>query len=359
MHLQQLRIHDLRLIEHLELTLSASWNFFIGPNGAGKTTILEAAFLLSHGRSFRSGAKESLARSGSSGYSVFGQLQSAEGTIDRVGVARSGSRLEARHDGALVTIADLLHRAAVVCFEPGSHELISGPSDLRRRYLDWGVFHVEHGFLIQWRRYQRALKQRNALLRADASEAELDVWDHELATAAEPLTAMRTSYCARLRPILHAQLGELLAELGVPEFSFQAGFDTAQPLLAVLGSRRGRDRARGYTSAGPHRADWSLAFDGAPRREYLSRGQEKLCAFACVMAQARLFAETTGSWPIIGLDDMASELDLDHRQRVFASVRASGAQVLATGTELPDALGTLDDSMALFHVEQGRVTALL
>lgn len=359
MHLQQLRIHDLRVIERVELALSPGWNLLIGPNGAGKTSILEAAFLLSHGRSFRVGAKESLARNGTPGYSVFGQLQNAQGTVDRVGVARSGSRLEARHDGALVTIADLLHRAAVVCFEPGSHELIAGPSDLRRRYLDWGVFHVEQSFFSHWRRYQRALKQRNALLRADTSATELDAWDHELAAAAEPLTQMRATYCALLRPLLHAQLGELLPELGAPEFSFQGGFDTAQSLLAVLGSRRGRDRARGYTSAGPHRADWAISFSGAPRREYLSRGQEKLCAFACVMAQARLFAETSGGWPIMGLDDIASELDLDHRQRVFASVRASGAQVMLTGTEIPDVLGTQDSSVARFHVEQGRVTALL
>lgn len=359
MHLQQLRIRDLRLIERLDLTLNTGWNLFIGPNGAGKTSILEAAFLLSHGRSFRSGSKDALTRNGSSGYSVFGQLETAQGTVDRVGVARSGSRLEARHDGAPVTIANLLHRVAVVCFEPGSHELISGASELRRRYLDWGVFHVEPEFLNQWRRYQRALKQRNALLRADANDIQLDAWDHELVSAAEPLTAMRTRYCDRLKPIVHAQSGELLAELGAPQFLFQAGFDTADSLLAVLGSRRERDRARGYTSVGPHRADWSLAFEAAPRREYLSRGQEKLCAFACVMAQARLFAEISGSWPIIGLDDMASELDLDHRQRVFASVHGSGAQVLATGTELPHELSALDASVTRFHVEQGNVTALL
>ncbi len=359
MELQQLRIHDLRLIERLELALSPGWNLFTGPNGAGKTSILEATFLLSHGRSFRTGAKEALARAGSSGYSVFGQLRNADGTIDRVGVARNGNRLEARHDGALVTVADLLRRAAVLCFEPGSHELISGPAELRRRFLDWGVFHVEQDFLSHWRRYQRALKQRNALLRGDASDADLDVWDHELAAAADPLTAMRAHYCERLRPILHAQLGELLAELGTPDFVFHGGFDSDQSLLGVLGSRRGRDRARGYTSAGPHRSDWSLAFANSPRREYLSRGQEKLCAFACVMAQARLFADTAGEWPIIGLDDIASELDLDHQRRIFASVHASGAQILATGTEQPAAFSALNTSAARFHVEQGRVTALL
>jgi DNA replication and repair protein RecF len=357
--LQQLRIHDLRLIEQLELQLAPGWNLFVGPNGAGKTSILEAAFLLSHGRSFRSGAKEALVRSGSVGYSVYGELLRADAAIERVGVARSGSRLEARRDGAMVAVAELLRRTAVLCFEPGSHELILGPSDVRRRFLDWGVFHVEQDFLLQWRRYQRALKQRNALLRGEGRDADLDVWDHELAAAAEPLTAMRSRYCDALRPIVYEQLGDLLTELGTPSFVFEPGFDTDQSLQAVLGARRDRDRARGHTSAGPHRADWTLTFEGAPRREYLSRGQEKLCAFACVMAQAHLFADTAGEWPIIGLDDIASELDLDHQQRIFAIVHASGAQILATGTEEPAAFTALNASVARFHVEQGRATALL
>jgi DNA replication and repair protein RecF len=357
--LQQLRLHDLRLIERLELQLAPGWNFFVGPNGAGKTSILEAAFLLSHGRSFRNGAKEALVRNGSAGYSVYGQLRRANGTIDRVGIARNGNRLEARREGAMVAIAELLRRTAVLCFEPGAHELISGSSELRRRFLDWGVFHVEQNFLAQWRRYQRALKQRNALLRGAAGDADLDAWDHELVAAAEPLTAMRLRYGEQLRPLLYAQLKELLGELGTPCFLFQAGFDSDHSLHTTLDARRSRDRARGHTSAGPHRADWSLTFEGAPRREYLSRGQEKLCAFACVMAQARLFADCTGEWPVIGLDDIASELDRDHQSRIFASAHASGAQILATGTEQPAAFTTLNATVARFHVEQGRVTALL
>lgn len=359
MKLTTLRIENLRLIERLELDLVPGWNLFLGPNGAGKTTLLEAAFLLSHGRSFRTSAREALVRNGASGYSVFGGLQCESGSIERVGLARSGVRLEARLNGELVAAGDLLRHTAVLCFEPGSHELISGASEQRRRFLDWGVFHVEHDFLVHWRRYQRALKQRNALLRGPATDAELNVWDRELGLAAEPLTAMRRRYFAALRPIAEDLLVELLDELGAPSLHFLPGFDDAHSLASVLAARRGRDVARGHTTAGPHRADWALSFASGVRREHLSRGQEKLCAFACLMAQARLFANTEGDWPIICLDDLASEIDRNHLHKVVLILQASGAQILVTGTEEPEVFARLGTALTRFHVEQGHAVRLL
>jgi DNA replication and repair protein RecF len=357
MHLKTLRIEDLRLIERLELPLDARWNLLLGPNGAGKTTVLEAAYLLSHGRSFRSGGRDALSRHGSGGYSVFGESIRGD-TTERVGVASGGRKLEARLDGASVAIGDLLRHTAVLCFEPGSHELIAGPAEERRRFLDWGVFHVEPDFLPVWRRYQRALRQRNVLLRLQRA-AELDPWDTELSLAAEPLLAMRQRYFDALRPHALATLDELLPELGIVELQYSPGFDAQQSLATVLELRRERDLARGHSSAGPHRADWSVTFAAAPRREHLSRGQEKLCAFSLVMAQARLFAEYSGEWPVLCLDDLASEVDRAHQGLVIAAVDASGAQVLATGTEEPAGLARMNTSITRFHVEQGRVTRLL
>ena len=360
MELTHLRVENLRLIERLELDLAPGWNLFLGPNGAGKTSLLEAAFLLSHGRSFRSASKDALVRSGSAGYAVFGELHRASGSHARVGLARAGNRLEARLGGLPVAAAELMRHTAVLCFEPGSHELISGPSQERRHFLDWGVFHVEQDFLRHWRRYQRALKQRNALLRAEPGEADLlATWDHELAVSAAPLTDMRRRYFQALEPIVVGLLENLLADLGAPRVEFQPGFDPEPPLEEILARRRSRDIARGHTTAGPHRADWSIQFGASIRREHLSRGQEKLCALACVIAQAQLFARVAGEWPVICLDDLASEVDHAHQDRVIATLRGIDAQFLATGTEEPAALRGLDVPIARFHVEQGQAARLL
>lgn len=360
MNLQQLRINDLRRFESLQLDFGPHWNLLVGPNGAGKTTVLEAAYLLSHGRSFRTASRDVLVRRGCPGYSVFGEITHAGVPgVTRVGVSRDAGGLSARLDGATVPAGVLLRHAAVICFEPGSHALISGASEERRRFLDWGVFHVEHAFLAHWRRYQRILKQRNAVLRGGASIADLDLWDHELVGAAEPLTAMRERYFEAWRPLAAALLEDLLGELGAPVFALHSGAGSGKSLQETLRARRASDVERGHTSAGPHRCDWTLTFADSLRREHLSRGQEKLCAFACVMAQAQLYADTAKEWPVLCLDDIASEIDADHRRRVLGLVDRSGAQVLVTATQEPAAFADLDAPIRRFHVEQGEVTALL
>jgi len=357
--LRQLRLENLRAFESLELDLDAGWNVFIGANGAGKTTLLEAAYVLSHARSFRSGPKDVLVRRGTSGYSIYATVDRAPGSNVGLGLSRGSGLLEARIGGAPAAVADLLHQVAVACFEPGSHELISGPAEIRRRFLDWGVFHVEHDFLRTWRAFQRSLKQRNALLRAGGSEAELDPWDRELAGSGAELTAMRRRYANSFSPVLASTLGEVLTELGTAELAIDAGWEDAAHALDQLAASRDDDRRRGFTTRGPHRMDWSIAFENAPRREHLSRGQEKLCALACVLTQSKVFANDRGQWPVICIDDLASELDAPHQEILVQSLRSVDAQILVTGTHESHAISALGAAAARFHVEPGRVHRLL
>lgn len=359
MRLEQLRVRGLRCLGDISVELDPALNVFTGANGAGKTSVLEAVFLLSHARSFRSGAKEALLQRGASQLAIFAELHHVDGRTGRVGLGRDGVRWEARLDGANVAIGQLVRECAVVCFEPGSHALIAGAAEERRRYLDWGVFHVEHEFLICWRRHQRALKQRNSLLRSapPTDDALFAPWEAELAQSALQIDQQRRAYLDLLRPKLLTSVGGLLPELGALELRYRRGWPEDQELGRQLREQRGRDLARGHTTLGAHRADWSIAFEHAPLREHLSRGQEKLTALACMLAQAELYAEHRGEWPIVCLDDLASELDRAHQAAVVAQLAAVQAQVLLTGTELPQALQ--GRPARVFHVEQGELTRLL
>jgi len=355
----RLTVADIRSVRAADLAFGPGLNLITGGNGAGKTSLLEAVHLLGYGRSFRGRVRDGLVRVGQPHLEVFLEWRDGAGRLRRTGLRHGGNQWEARLDGAPApSLTELCAELAVVTFEPGSHALIAGGGEGRRRYLDWALFHVEPEFLPLWRRYARALKQRNALLKAGPTPASLSAWEHELADSGEPLTRLRRGYLERLEPILSATAAEFLPELGAAALAFQPGWRQDDlPLADALLLARDRDLASGFTGVGPHRADWRLDFAALPAPAALSRGQEKLTALACILAQARDFAARQGEWPVVCLDDLASELDIPHQRRVLSALLASGAQLLLTATEPPPVLADLPPPDRVFHVEQGSVTA--
>ncbi|MBU6247948.1 MAG: DNA replication/repair protein RecF [Xanthomonadaceae bacterium] len=357
MRLTRLKVNSLRCLVDVSLDLAPGINAFVGANGAGKTSVLEAAFLLSHGRSFRSGARDALVRRGERALGIHAEVVRVDGRVDRLGLGKDGAHWQARVNFEASSVADLLGRCAVVSFDPGSHALVAGGAEERRRFLDWGVFHVEHGFLLLWRRYQRALKQRNSLLRQRVTDPALyEPWESELDDMAARIDALRRQYLDALAPRLASTAATLLPELGPIALRYRPGWSEQGTLGEQLAMQRSRDLARGHTSLGPHRADWQAGFEHAPQREHLSRGQEKLTALALLLAQADQYNRQHGEWPVVCVDDLASELDRSHQAALVRQLRDVGAQVLVTGTELPESLA---GDVHLFHVEQGVMTPLL
>lgn len=357
MRLTRLELRDLRNLVDVALEPGPGLNLLLGPNGAGKTSVLEGLHLLAYGRSFRGRVRDGLVRTGREAVEVFARWDTAAGDRGhRAGLRHSGSSWEARLDGQPVAhLGELCAAFMVVTFEPGSHALVSGGGEPRRRFVDRGLFHVEPGFLPVWRRYSRALKQRNALLKSRAAVAQINAWDHELAAAGEELTQRRILYVDRLQERLAPVAADLAPGLGRMELDFEPGWRrSALPLADALALARERDQALGHTSVGPHRADWKLRLALKEPGETLSRGQAKLAALSCLFAQAADCAAERGDWPVIALDDLASELDAGHRGRVLAFLAATPAQVFITGTDpLEEGSG-----MNVFHVERGEVEAV-
>lgn len=368
MHVTRLELRHLRRFEALRLDPAPGLNVITGDNGAGKTSVLEALHLMAYGRSFRARVRDGLVRAGDEALEVFVEWQErpfAQGVAEigernrRAGLRHTGQDWTGRLDGASVSqLGDLCAALAVVSFEPGSHALISGGGEARRRYLDWGLFHVEPEFLGIWRRYARALKQRNALLKSRARDAQLEAWDRELASAGEPLNRHRERYLEALAPRFEALMADLAPALGPSGLEYQPGWRKEELSLAdALLLARERDQAAGYTSVGPHRADWRVSFGALPGREALSRGQSKLTALSAILAQAQHHDAIHGEWPVVCLDDLASELDRHHQGRVLAALARSGAQVFITGTEVPPGLPA-ELPVARFHVEHGEITPI-
>jgi DNA replication and repair protein RecF len=355
-HLTRLEVRNLRNLADVALQPADGLNLLLGPNGAGKTSVLEGLHLLAYGRSFRGRVRDGLVRTGQQAVEVFAEWRAGEDERPhRAGLRHAGGRWEARLDGEPVGhLGELCAAFMVVTFEPGSHALVSGGGEPRRRFIDWGLFHVEQGFLPVWRHYSRALKQRNALLKSGAGVAQITAWDHELATSGEELTRRRALYLDRLQERLTPVAAALAPALGVMSLEFEPGWRrTSLSLADALALARDRDRTVGHTSVGPHRADWTLRLSEKGGGEALSRGQAKLAALSCLFAQAADCAAERGDWPVLTLDDLASELDAAHRERVLAFLATTPAQVFITGTDPVETAPA-----AVFHVERGVVSAV-
>ncbi len=352
MHITHLRIENFRNLEAVEISPEPGLNYFYGENGAGKTSVLEALFLLSRGKSFRTAASDELIRHQSNSFQVFLETRHLE-TRHRLGLERSKRHWRARKDGQDVALLSELSRSLpIVLMEPNSHTLVSGSPDGRRRFLDWGVFHVEPLFLDAWRQYSRGLKQRNAALRR-GQVAVIDSLDDIIAPLGEQLSSYRQAYFDKLSTEFARQLDSDRSGLQDIKLHFQPGWKAESLSMALLAGRD-RDMEQGISQFGPHRADLLLERDGRPIKSTLSRGEQKNVAACLLLSQAELL-KACGQDPIILLDDLASEFDKRHFEEVLQKALSCASQVWVTGVQAAAPKG----DPAVFHVEHGQVVKVV
>src|SRR5262245_33184039 len=212
MPLESFRLADFRCIRAAELALDSSLTLITGPNGAGKTSLLEAIYLLGRGRSFRTAELGHLVRRGAERAIVVGHV-SKDARMSTVGVEIADNKVTARIAGRdAESLAALSVLLPVQVVEPGVHKLIEEGPQRRRRFLDWGVLHVEPRFLESWTRFPRALRQRNAALKLGAPDDALQVWTDELVASGTAVHEYREAYVAAIATHLAEAVESLLGE---------------------------------------------------------------------------------------------------------------------------------------------------
>ncbi len=357
-HLQGL---NLRCFSEFSLTPILGVNLLLGDNGAGKTSILEAIHILGYGRSFRGRIRDGLIKNTADSMQITVRWLNQQQSAQQAGFQHSGASWTARINGEDISgLGQFCEHFPVLSFEPGSHELISGGAEMRRRFIDWALFHVEPNFYQQWRRFNRALKQRNALLKTQTPHQALDAWDCEFAEAGEQLSAFRKKYLDELSSPLQTLCKTFLPECGSLQLTYSAGWKDQQVSLQdALRLNRDRDLQTGFCNIGPHRADWQPSFDDTLNKEHFSRGQAKLLALACLLAQAQHFVAQKGFWPILCFDDLASELDQQHFSSVLCFLANIDAQIWITGTENRSQYKANFGALKVFHVKQGELSEQL
>ena len=365
MYLTRLDIHGIRNICSASLSPIDGINLFYGSNGSGKTSLLEAIYLLGRGRTFRSRYTNTLINHDIRQCTVFGSAKSKEhGAAYTIGVSREckGS-FQFKVDGSRVsTSSSLADALPLLLMNSDSFLLIEGGPGGRRRFLDWGVFHVEQHFQPLWVQYQRSLQQRNKLLRHDKiSREELSSWDDSFIRLSTQITEMRRKYFNSIESLFVEMIETLTTVKGI-SLTFYQGWEEGRTLASILEDNFERDTRRHLTSAGPQRADIKVSVKGRAASDVLSRGQIKALVAALLVGQGQMFRQSRGKQCIYLFDDLFSELDRDSLKRLLRVLASVNAQVFITGTDHLPLVRVVESEeiqdFALFHVEQGKVSSL-
>ena len=365
MRLLDIEIQNFRNLSSVRLELGEGVNYFWGENGAGKTALLEAVCVLARGRSFRSGHAADLVASGQDAFTVRASFLDEHRGTQSVAVMRSRSgrsRLKLNGEPGK-RLSDVARVLPVQVLLPSLSELVFGSPVERRRWLDWGLFHVKPDYLRTLREYLQLLKQRNAALksfaRGDLPQSGIDVWTRKLVIIAEQLDTQRRDYMgdAVAETLNVLRLLSPGLEIAV---RYQRGWSETESLEKVLSDSQARDVKLGATSAGPHRSDIELSAGpafGSRASVILSRGQGKLLASAMVLGQASLLMRVSNRNSVFLIDDLGAEMDQQHSAALFRILREMSSQILATSTHpLGESRTPTLTPEAMFHVEQGKVS---
>ena len=353
--LKHITIEGVRNLAAAQVALPAGATVLFGANGSGKTSFLEAIHLLAVGRSFRTHQSKPVIQHGMAYCRVVGEVRRS-GRTKMMGLEkhRDGS-VKARVGGDNVSsLSELALHLPLVLVDTEGLGIVTGPPEGRRRLLDGTLFHVEQGFLSQWKRYALAVRQRNSGLRRGILGSD-GAWRQEIAETGTLLTQQRQAVADKLSDELAKLAPALSDDLAGLEVVFRAGWDQKLPLFEALERNAGSDSAQGFTQVGPHRADLRLMRDGALAAEVLSRGQLKLALVALKLVQGVLIEDASSLPPLYLVDDLPAELDRGHCAKVCEQL-GTGRQVILTAVDrapLEAAWG--EKPLSLFHVEHGRV----
>lgn len=354
MSLAHLKLTDFRCFRSAELEPAPGINIITGDNASGKTSIIEAIFFLGRGQSFRQSTARQAIHHQAREFVLNAEAASSEGPSNRLAVQRTGTAIRYRLNSERATRLDLVNSLPLQLIDPNVHRLLEQGPRYRRYFLDWGVFHVEHAFFPAWRRYRRALRQRNRALKARWPKKDTIIWDSELVRCAEIIDACRRTYIEYLAEILPDSVRRIVGSTAVT-LDYDPGWRGEQGFGAILASHLESDRRAGFTQQGPHRADIRVMAAEVRARDWVSRGQQKLLTAAMLIAQASILIHYRGILPVLLIDDMAAELGARYRETVAAEIKAVGAQCFLTFLDenlVPPSLA----GQQVFHVEHGQVS---
>lgn len=380
--IEHIQITNLRNLSPCTRLALSKYNIFIGENGSGKTSLLEAVFLLSRGKSFRHHEPKRYITHHQKSCTIWASTTqhtlAVQKNLDERALASTVLKLDKQ---VVNTQSVLSYKLPTALIDPSGMTALEEGSGSRRQLLDWLVFHVKPEFYHHWLSHQKALKQRNLLLKTMYANQnfverakEVEAWDYQLVYHAHQLHQYRQAVFEHWRVFFKEMITRLLPHYAAQiDLSYQAGFDATADFRQLLSDRLQADVELGYTRIGAHRADVMVVFKEHQGEfklkeqavNVLSRGEKKLLIVALHLSQLQMICQSDYQYtPVVLIDDIDAELDDAAIKKVFDVLAKLSCQVFVTSLNMRSIemmrqkIKASDDVIKMFHVKQGVITEI-
>ena len=366
MTLRQISIFNYKNIAQAELTLSPKLNCLIGQNGEGKTNLLDAIYFLALCKSSTTSLDSACIRHDAEVALLQGIFEHEDGTVEEISLGLSHGRKKQlkRNKKPYKRLIEHIGLIPVVMVSPMDSLLIGGGSEERRRFMDVVISQTDHRYLDALVCYNKALAQRNALLKQEepAPDAELlALWEEEMARYGQVIYEARARYVESFVPVF--QEIHTIVSQGREQVSLQyVSHAQRGPLLEVIQRDRAKDLVMGYSLHGVHRDELEMTLGGYPLRREGSQGQNKTYLIALKLAQFDFLCRAgSRTKPLLLLDDIFDNLDASRVEQIVHLVAGDRfGQIFITDTNrdhLDQILSRMDSDYRLFHVKGGEVAS--
>ena len=334
MWIEKIKMNNFRNYKSLDINLNKNINIFYGENAQGKTNIIEAIFLSSIGKSFRSSKDSEMIKFGEeyANIEVYFNKSDRDGNI----VINIGKKKNINVNKIKIKkLSDLLGNINTVIFTPDDINILKGGPQNRRKFLDIMISQLRPNYMHILSLYNKTLEQRNNYLKQIKTEKKeenlLEIWDEKLAEYAIKIYEYRKEYIDKIQEKIkniHKDITQNKEEIEIKYFSEA---NTRQNFLNELKSRRKLDIIKGFTTKGVHRDDFMIYINGKEVEIYGSQGQNRTAVLSLKLAELQVIYDDIGEYPILLLDDFMSELDSKRRKNFLDNIK--NIQVIITCTE--------------------------
>ena len=364
MILKRISILNYKNLEQVELDFSPKMNCIIGQNGMGKTNLLDAVYYLSFCKSATNAIDSQNVMHNQEFFVIQGAYMTDGGDVEEVycGLKRKQKKQFKRNKKEYSRLSDHIGFIPLVMVSPADSELISGGSEERRRFMDVVISQYDKEYLEALIRYNKALMQRNTLLKAESEPDEelMNVWEEMMAATGEVVFRKRMEFINEFVPTFQSFYSHISQDKEQVNLSYESHAMRGD-LLQLIRESRQRDRIMGYSLRGVHKDDLTMQLGEYPIKREGSQGQNKTYLIALKLAQFD-FLRRTGSntTPLLLLDDIFDKLDASRVEQIVKLVAGDRfGQIFITDTNrehLDKILQKVDGDYKLFGVENGSIS---